>query len=273
MTRLPELERQLFLAAKSRARRRRRWMVGLLGGGATFAIVGAAGAVSLFLPEGDPVPRAQDGLLVNLPGMDPGSTRVVSVRAADPEGGLPWGIAVTRGRIESGQLYCAQVGRVQDERLGVIGRDQAFGNDGRFHPLSIGANQSGTCGGAPTGGDFRMNTDEPPIPASGYTGDVLGGAGGCRERASRRTLSPKLWKQLKDIPQCSKDSLRLVKYGFAGRDAVKVRFGGQTLRPNPQEFGAYLFVLRPPAKRPTLVVTYKDGTVCRFKSGVGTPCP
>jgi hypothetical protein len=30
---------------------------------------------------------------------------------------------------------CLEVGRLDDGRLGVIGQDNAFGNDGRFHPL------------------------------------------------------------------------------------------------------------------------------------------
>lgn len=50
------------------------------------------------------------------------------LRAEDPAGGLPWGLRTyetTRG------LACVQVGRVQEDRLGLIGRDGSFGNDGR----------------------------------------------------------------------------------------------------------------------------------------------
>jgi hypothetical protein len=265
MTRLPELEQQLFAAALGQQSRRRRWWrISLLGGSATFAIVGVAGAVSLFLPEGDPVPPAQH---VSVPEMDPGTSRVLSVRAADPAGGLPWGIGVARS--QDGHVLCAQVGRVQQERLGVIGRDGTFNNDGKFHPLSIGANQSGVCGGF--GADFRLATDDPPIPSSGFTGSFLSAAGGCREDVPASTMSPAIRRRLKNVPVCDADSLRLVKYGFAGRNAVKVRYAGHTLRANPEEYGAYLFVLRPKAKRPTLVITYKDGTTCRMT--VGRPCP
>jgi len=61
-----------------------------------------------------------------------GGTRLLALRAADPAGGLPWGMRVvhtTRG------LICVQIGRVQDGHLGELGIDGAFGNDGRFHPL------------------------------------------------------------------------------------------------------------------------------------------
>lgn len=262
MTRLPELERQLLVAARALERpSRRRWRIGLLGTSATLVLAASAvGAAQLLLPEGKPVPQAPPEQRTSLPDMDRGSSQLLSLRVPDPDGGLPWGVAVARS--SDGILFCAQTGRVQGDQLGVIGRDGTFDDDGAFHPLSIGANQSGSCGGMRPDGDLRMSSGGPPIPASGFTGSFLSAAGGCRENVPSSTMSPQTRRKLRDVPMCKKRSLRVVRYGFAGRDAVKVEYAGRTVRPHPDESGAYLFVFKPPPERSTLIVTLKDGTVC-----------
>jgi hypothetical protein len=61
-----------------------------------------------------------------------GAAHQLALRAADPQGGLPWGMRIlptTRGQV------CVQVGRVDDGQLGELGIDSAFGDDGRFHVL------------------------------------------------------------------------------------------------------------------------------------------
>ncbi len=61
-----------------------------------------------------------------------GESRLLTLKVADPTGGLPWGMRIvhtTRG------LVCVQVGRLYRGQLGVLGRDGAFDDDGRFHPL------------------------------------------------------------------------------------------------------------------------------------------
>ena len=63
----------------------------------------------------------------------PGGSRLLALRAADPQGGLPWGMRLvhtTRGEI------CVQIGRLDDGQLGQLGIDGAFHDDGRFHPLA-----------------------------------------------------------------------------------------------------------------------------------------
>jgi hypothetical protein len=277
MTRLPELERQLMQAARALEKPRRRWWrIGLLSGGATLAVAATAvGAVQLLLPEGDPVPPPEQR--VSLPDMDPGTTQVLRLRAPDPEGGPPWGMALSRTR--DGRLVCLRVGRVQDGRLGIVGRDGAFDDDGRFHPLAPDSNQGGNCGGIPPDGELRgLGGDQPPIPASGYTGDVLGTVGGCREDVPLDTMSPANRRLYRDIPVCTPRNLRVVKFGFAGRDATRIEYAGRSVRPDPKLSGAYLFVL-PATSRPlTLTITYADGQVCRStypRAGAEpfTPCP
>jgi hypothetical protein len=61
-----------------------------------------------------------------------GASAQLALLAADPSGGLPWGMRIehtTRGQL------CLQVGRVDGAQLGVLGLDSAYGNDGRFHAL------------------------------------------------------------------------------------------------------------------------------------------
>jgi len=266
MTRLPELERELLRAAQVMERRRRPWWrISLLGGGATLALAATAyGTAQLLLPEGDPVPKAPPEQRASLPQMDPGTSRLISLRADDPEGGLPWGVAVSRSK--DGRIFCAQVGRVQGGKLGVVGRDGTFGDDGAFHPLSPGANQSGSCGGVPPGNDLQLASDGPPIPASGFTGSFLSPAGGCRENVPRSTMSPQTRRKLRNVPVCKASSLRVVKYGFAGRTAVEIEYGGRRIKANPDESGAYLFVLKPRKRALTMTIKYDDGTICRSTS-------
>jgi hypothetical protein len=61
-----------------------------------------------------------------------GASAHLALLAADPGGGLPWGMRIehtTRGQL------CLQVGRVDGAQLGELGLDSAFGDDGRFHAL------------------------------------------------------------------------------------------------------------------------------------------
>jgi hypothetical protein len=65
-----------------------------------------------------------------------GGSELLPLRTSDPAGGLPWGmrlIRTTRGYL------CVQIGRVEHGRLGELGIDGAFHDDGRFHPLPVSA--------------------------------------------------------------------------------------------------------------------------------------
>jgi hypothetical protein len=100
----------------------------VLGGGAV--AVAATGVLNgaPVKPEVAPSPVTGNGLPVT------GGSHPLALRSADPYGGLPWGMRIlhtTRGEV------CVQVGRVQDGQLGELGVDSAFGDDGRFHALSL----------------------------------------------------------------------------------------------------------------------------------------
>jgi hypothetical protein len=114
-----------------RARRRRVLCLAVLGA----LLVAATAMAASGLLTGEPVRnpagvtfKADEGLGKPLPDQND----LLDLRVPDPAGGPPWGmrtVRTTRG------LGCVQVGRVVDDKLGVLGRNGAFGDDGRFHEL------------------------------------------------------------------------------------------------------------------------------------------
>ncbi|MGE4428254.1 MAG: hypothetical protein AB7G37_17510 [Solirubrobacteraceae bacterium] len=225
--------------------------------------VGAAAATGL-LDQGDPVPSASTYRTA-----PPASEDVLDLGAPDPDGGPGWGLLIYREHHGEATVTCAAPGRVQQGVIGVVGRDGVFNDDGRFHPLKPTSSSSSRCGGSRADGATFINGDAPPIPASGYTGEVRPDIGGCRENIPLRDVAPSLRDRLRDAPRCDPDSARHVKFGFAGPEAVRVEYGNdqvrRTMTPQREHSGAYLFVLRPDevgSQRPTLTVTYSDGTVC-----------
>src|SRR5262249_7126673 len=110
-------------------------------------------------------------------------------------------------------------------------------------------------------GTSQLTSLRVPDPEGGLPWGLA--AGGCRENVPASTIPPETRRRLRHVPVCPASSLRVVKYGFAGRDAVKIDCGGVSVRPNPDESGAYLFVLRPRTQPLTIAITYNDGTVCR----------
>jgi hypothetical protein len=117
--------------------RRRRWFSNrvhvisvaaalVLGGGAVALAATGVLSGSAVKPEVPLNAAAGNGLPVA------GASADLALLAADPGGGLPWGMRIehtTRGQL------CVQVGRVEDAQLGELGLDGAFDDDGRFHAL------------------------------------------------------------------------------------------------------------------------------------------
>jgi len=300
MTRLPDLERALFEAAeridaqaalstavrgdRRHGRRWRRRSTPLLALVAGLVVTGAAVAAAVgVLDNGTPVPRSAAPSDVKPVGGVDGFT-LAGVRAADPDGGPAWGIgtydarpAGTAARVPAAiapqtrkAVTCVVVGRVQNGELGVVGRDDVFGNDGRFHPLAPAAQSSGVCGGRTRDGAFISFSSVPPIPASGYTGAPGTSIGGCRERVNLNgpTVSPQTRRKLRDVPQCSIAGLRRVIAGFAGPRAATATLttaGFQkALKLRSADNGAYLFVARSSSRAPIrLSITDRDGHVCQ----------
>jgi hypothetical protein len=186
----------------------------VLSGGAI--AVAATGVLS-----GSPV--KQQGRLSPNAGMGvpaPRGSRLLALRAADPQGGLPWGMRLvhtTRGEI------CVQIGRVDDDQLGQLGIDGAFHDDGRFHLLApdILPEYSDS-------GDVSCNVAVPIAIGSWPSGD--------------RSAAPS--PELTSFKPTAKD-LRSISWGLLGPHAVSITYhtaAGVRTRPVAPGTGAYLIV-------------------------------
>jgi hypothetical protein len=265
MSILPQLERDLLQAADrrlsgrsgsvgrasrrsgnageaSRGRARRLWLAlpafGLLLTSATIALA-AAGVIltgSPVRPNGPLNPAVGEGV------PRPGRSRLLTLRAPDPAGGLPWGmrvLATTRG------LVCLQVGRVQDGELGELGLDGAFHDDGRFHPLPADV--------LPADATSAMSENSScHLAGQTFTGEF----GGLDRNAA---TSP----HTRTAPR---QNLRNISYGTLGAHALSITYrtgGTQRTESVLPGIGAYLIVQQTEAHEP--VATSGGGY------GTGTP--
>ena len=203
------------------------------------ALAAAAGAFR----SGPPVPasvpatpRAFDGVAIS------SSVHVLALRIADPGGGPPWGLrisATTRG------LLCVQPGRVVNGQVGVLGIDDAFANDNRFHPFSDDYVATAGCAGidgaghafvAPTViGAAASALQQSCVP--GYLSRSAGGA--AHEKPAGRG------------PICPRGGVREISYGMLGPDAVSYSYANAADRlvsaPTAGPDGAFLIVSATPS--------------------------
>ena len=172
--------------------------------------------------------------------MVPASITLASVRVPDPVNGPPWGVRVIvlrRSRVTShaavpalaGPLRCVQIGRVLNGKLRVVGKDGAFGNDGRFHALP--ALSSVFCSHA-----VIFVARPRLVPARAFDG-----AGSCLlPRATTNDRS-------RHATVCPTTALRLTVFGIASVRATAVRLLGlgptTTERLTTADRGAFVFVL------------------------------
>ena len=164
----------------------------------------------------------------------------VLARAADPQGGLPWGIELLKvnGR------PCVQVGRLDPRRgLGAVGEYGAYQNDGRFHTV-LAPGLSGIrrpCTQPDANGNVFFNTVARAVPASASS------CGPASEPANQT--------------QCSPRNLRALAYGLLGPDAVSISYfspSGKQVTRSTGPGGAYLIVM--PADKPICIA---GGSLCR----------
>ena len=165
-------------------------------------------------PQGTPKPNSGTGVAVA------GGGQVLALRAADPEGGLPWGMQVvhtTRGET------CVQIGRVSDSQVGQLGIDGAFHNDGRFHPIDAGVLPNYTNG-------YANITCLLPK-------EVMLGYAPAQERNAEWGVGQKA---------ASAKQLRSVSWGLLGPHAVSLTYttktGSMTITPSGGD-GAFMVVL------------------------------
>jgi hypothetical protein len=294
VTLLPAVRAQLYEAAVRRAqasagagqgrgpRRRsvRRWSgrwgrapliaiaIGLLAvGGALAAGLIPFGAPERSTPEFSN-PRADLGALT------PGTVRLLPLATADPGGGPPWGLRVlstTRG------VGCIQVGRLLDGKLGVLGQDGAFRNDGRFHVLPVnGRFNRFSCAALDANGRIFNNVTVGDQPASGS----WFGRTSCVPAGSTRAENP-----LRN-PVCPAADERNLYYGLLGPYAKSITYsseGRSRTIPTVGVEGAYLIVTRAaahqlldfpgagtadevPVDGPITEIHYTGGATCHLTS-------
>ncbi len=251
MSSLPQLRASLLTAAERRAARaheparsaaargvRRRPRYARRGSLAVMLVLGllmlaaVAYATTQLIKTGSPVqseerfaPNAGAGVAIAR------SEGLLGIAAADPAGGPPWTMRVydtSRG------LGCAQVGRLVAGRIGVLGQDGAFNDDGRFHPLPAQASQAeGQCVLLDGHGHAFLGVANYGVAASGL------------RRQCNMALAQRGARE-----RCARADPRDIYYGLLGPDARSITYtlGGQTHTiPTVGPDGAYLIVERTPA--------------------------
>jgi hypothetical protein len=188
----------------------------------TFVLAGGAiAAAATGVLNGSPVKRqgpATPNAGIGIPA--PGGSRLLALRAADPQGGLPWGMRLvhtTRGEI------CVQVGRLDNGQLGQLGIDGAFHDDGRFHPLA-----PNILPETSDSGDVSCNLAAPIRIGLWASAD--------------RSAAPS--PERTSFKPTAKD-LRSISWGLLGRHAVSITYhsaAGVLTRLVAPRTGAYLIV-------------------------------
>jgi hypothetical protein len=183
------------------------------------------------------------------------TARLVGLRVADPDGGPPWALRTVRTTRDMG---CVQLGRFADGRLGVLGQDGAFADDGRFHEIPRSVLSQAECKLADGAGHVFLAVSYQGMPASALPA-------GCAQHG------------------CVKRDMRIIYYGLLGPEARSVTYENErgatvTTRTSGPE-GAYLIVMRPTREHPARgyyvartnpgsglkSVAYRDGHECRIR--------
>jgi hypothetical protein len=288
MTLLPQVRSQLHDAAgrraNSRTRRlevfarrgqRRGWHRGpLISLAVGLGLAGAAFASGV-IQFGAPAPKSPVGLFTaprtGDGALTPGTVRILPVSTEDPAGGAPWGM---REFTTSRGLGCIEVARLAGGKLVALGQDYAFGNDGRFHELSVssgGAGYGDWCSALDRYDRLYINQTWGEQPASAW-----------QSRCYAPGSPP--GGHLRHEPECPVKDERNLYFGLLGPDAKSVTYvlGGQrhTLATSGPE-GAYLIVTRStagqlltgigaggvvPVDGPITEVHYRDGATCHLTS-------
>jgi hypothetical protein len=303
MTLLPEVRSQLYAAAERRSRSSETRLLSKLVGpgrwrraplislGIGLVLLGSAfgaGLIQLGAPAKLPFSLLRNahegsGALV------PGTVRMLPIAAPDPAGGPDWGMRVlstTRGE------GCIQIGRLLDGKLGALGQDDAFANDGRFHELPVSAAfDINGCALLDGRGRLFTNVTADERAASAWIG-VGGRLGGCvpasagpYEKGVRLTRQEREAGQ-KLVPICPQGDLRNIYYGLLGPAAQSITYvlsGHRHTLPTVGSDGAYMFVTRAsahqllnfanagtadivPVDGPIKEIHYRDGSTCHLTS-------
>ena len=281
MTLIPELERELARAitetvpASTGSRLRRlpilAPVVATLTG--TAVALAAAGVIHLGSPERESRGRTNVAAEATsgLGTISANTSELLALRVKDPGSLLPWGLRVAR---TSRGLGCVRAGLVLNGRLGALGVDGDFRNDGFFHPFpTAGTPRLIGCVPLDSRGELFISASEADVPTSASALHRCTGAG-----ANGKVPPSAL---------CAGSKARDIYYGLLGPRATSLTYSvrGTTHTIIPRgPHGAYLIVLPAdprdlngvgtglmPAGRPITQVTYRGGLTCRFAGGNPEP--
>ncbi len=284
-----ELESRLRGAARARRRTRSPWLrrghrrtpalvlIAMLV--LTAGALAAGGVIQLGSPA---EPHTSKFYELQGGGIVKGTVRLLPISTADPAGGPPWGMRVLSTKRGTG---CVQVGRLLQGKLGALGQDSAFHDDGLFHEFSVntfGAERACTL----LDGNDRLfiNATVGDIPASAWKGNFpdkgcVPSTAGPYERFTEDG-------KRKPYPVCPQADERNLYYGLLGPDAKSVTYvlkgHTQTQRTAGPE-GAYLIVTTASPKQlfnfnaggtqdvvpvdgPITELHYRDGATCHLTS-------
>ncbi|MGD1057426.1 MAG: hypothetical protein ABR992_08440 [Solirubrobacteraceae bacterium] len=233
----------------------------LLGAAAALAATGVIGfgaPVKASHPLAQEPPSVTAGVGIPVVGANgnPASVQPLAISVPDPGGGLPWGMRIVR---TTRGLLCLQIGRLLDGRLGVIGQDGQFGDDGLFHELPASVLNPDTC---ITPSVWTMLSDAG-LPAAGALPSPI-----------TPCLPPWLHPRVSTPPPCPASDERLIGFGMLGPHAVSVSYmvdGQLHTAATVGRLGAYLVVLRVPPKlaHNFPVLGGKSGLLDGFPIGAG----
>ncbi len=234
----------------------RSWLSGHLKATAIAAVLvlgsGAAAVAASGLLNGSPVaePQGTPTATVGSGVSAAGGGQLLALRAADPEGGPPWGMRLvhtTRGEV------CVQVGRIQDGQLGQLGIDGAFHDDGRFHPLTAGILPNYTNGYA----DLTCL-----LP-----GEVMLANAPTEDRNAEWGIGGEVSKTRPPVQQ-----LRSISWGLLGPHAVSVIYRTATgLKSSPVSPGTGAFMTVEPLRRlegPVKIAGFQSGWISGHEVGL-----
>jgi hypothetical protein len=185
-------------------------------------------------------------------GIAAGSERLLAISAPDPAGGPAWGMRVFSTKEGEG---CVQVGRLLDGKLGAIGQDNAFGDDGQFHAFSKSSEFAKRACTVLDGHDrLFVNATVGDLPASAW----VGYGGGCVP--STATHAERFGTHGKPLATCPQADERNVYYGLLGPDAESITYvldGHAHTQATVGPEGAYLLVT---TASPTQLLNFSAGS-------------
>jgi hypothetical protein len=266
-SRLPDPRR------RSRGRRHLRGLLILI----PALLVLAAGALALggVIEIGRPASREFSASRAGYGPLTPGTSRLLPISAPDPRGGPAWGMRVFSTRRGVG---CIQVGRLVDGRLGALGQDGAFKDDGRFHEIPAGsAIRFFACSALDGNGRIFNN-----VTVGDQTASAWSGFRSCAPATA--TAAEKAPERGHAIPICSQADERDLYYGLLGPDAESITYKSGAQRrtiPTVGPEGAYLIVTEAPSHQlfdfsaggtsdvvpvdgPITEIHYRNGSTCHL---------